>query len=102
MHADFAHPWSVRELAGLARMSRSTFFLRFTEAVGVPPLAHLLRLRMHSAARSLRDTDGTVAVVGAGVGYRTESAFSVAFKREMGLSPARYRLRTAHRAVGCD
>ncbi|WP_439657560.1 AraC family transcriptional regulator [Lentzea sp. HUAS TT2] len=91
MHDDLAHPWTVSELASVAAMSRSTFFLRFKDLMGVTPLDYLFRLRMNQAARTLRDTTGTVASIAAAVGYRTESAFSAAFKRFAGRSPGEYR-----------
>jgi AraC-like DNA-binding protein len=92
LHDNLGHPWTVRELASVAAMSRSTFFLRFKETVGMTPLDYLLRLRMHTAARALRDTSGTVASIAAAVGYRTESAFSAAFKRFTGCSPSEHRV----------
>ncbi|MET9628822.1 AraC family transcriptional regulator [Lentzea sp. NPDC006480] len=91
LHDDLGHPWTVSELATRAAMSRSTFFLHFKETVGLTPLDYLLRLRMQTAAKALRDTQDTVAVIAATVGYRTESAFSAAFKRFTGRSPGEYR-----------
>lgn len=91
LHDNLQHPWTVSELAGTAAMSRSTFFLRFKETVGMTPLDYLLRLRMHTAGRRLRDTTDTVASIATAVGYRTDSAFSAAFKRFTGRSPGEYR-----------
>lgn len=93
MHDDPAHPWTVSELAGIAAMSRSTFFLRFKEVAGTTPLDYLHGLRMREAARVLRETTGTVASIATAAGYRTESAFSAAFKRFSGRSPGEYRTR---------
>jgi AraC-like DNA-binding protein len=100
LHADIGHPWTVHRLAAIARMSRSTFALKFKAAVGTSPLDHLARVRMHAAARALKETDRTVAAIAADVGYGTESAFSVAFKRVMGCSPGRYRLLPGARDIG--
>ncbi|MFB6720406.1 AraC family transcriptional regulator [Kribbella sp. NPDC056345] len=94
LHDDLTHPWTVSELAAVAAMSRSTFFERFKQTVGLTPLDYLYRLRMHAAARALRDTTDTIAVIASASGYRTESAFSAAFKRFNGLSPGEYRSRT--------
>lgn len=91
LHDNLGHPWTVSELAGRAAMSRSTFFLHFKETVGLTPLDYLLRLRMQTAARALRDTTDTVSAIASTVGYRTESAFSAAFKRFTGRSPGEYR-----------
>lgn len=92
LHDNSEHAWTVGELASLAAISRSTFFLRFKETVGMTPLDHLLRLRMQTAARALRDTTDTVASIAAAVGYKTESSFSAAFKRCTGRSPGEYRV----------
>jgi AraC-like DNA-binding protein len=91
LHDNIEHAWTVGELATFAAMSRSTFFLRFKETVGLTPLDYLLRLRMQTASRALRDTTDTVASIASAVGYRTESAFSAAFKRCTGRSPGEYR-----------
>ncbi|MCX2947700.1 AraC family transcriptional regulator [Lentzea sp. NEAU-D7] len=93
MRADLRHPWTVAELAGIAAMSRSTFFVRFRENTGLTPLDFLYRMRMRHAARLLRDTTGTVASIAAASGYRTESAFGAAFRRFAGRSPGEYRTR---------
>jgi AraC-like DNA-binding protein len=72
-------------------MSRSRFALRFKTLVGLPPLDYLARWRIQAAGRTLRSTDRTVYSVATEFGYGSESAFSTAFKRVTGQSPARYR-----------
>jgi AraC-like DNA-binding protein len=91
MHDDPRHPWTVRELAGVVAMSRTTFFQRFREATGTTPLDYLYHLRMRRAARLLRDTSDTVGSIASAAGYRTESAFGAAFRRFAGRSPGEYR-----------
>ncbi|MEU3980722.1 AraC family transcriptional regulator [Streptomyces sp. NPDC026672] len=91
MHRDPGHPWQLEELARAAAMSRTTFAVRFKEAAGVPPLTYLLNWRMSLAARALRLDDTPVAELARSVGYTSESAFSNAFKRTVGVAPRRYR-----------
>ncbi|MHC3469966.1 AraC family transcriptional regulator [Streptomyces sp. 7R007] len=91
MHGDPAHPWQLAELARAAAMSRTTFAVRFKEAAGVPPLTYLLNWRMSLAARALRQDTAPVAALARAVGYTSESAFSNAFKRTVGIAPRRYR-----------
>jgi AraC-like DNA-binding protein len=91
MHADPAHPWQLEELARAAAMSRTTFAVRFREAAGVPPLTYLQNWRMSLAARALREDSTPVATLARSVGYSSESAFSNAFKRTVGVAPRRYR-----------
>ncbi|SDH03712.1 MULTISPECIES: AraC family transcriptional regulator [unclassified Duganella] len=89
MHEDSARPWTVAQLASEAALSRSAFFERFSSAVGVAPMAYLLRWRMARAKLLLRQC-GTVAEVAQQVGYGSASAFSVAFTRHVGVPPTRY------------
>lgn len=91
MHGDPGHPWQLGELARAAAMSRTTFAVRFKEAAGVPPLTYLLDWRMSLAARALRQDTAPIAALARSVGYTSESAFSNAFKRSVGISPRRFR-----------
>ena len=89
MHEEMARPWTVAQLARQAALSRSAFFERFSAAVGVAPMAYLLRWRMAQARQLLRRRC-SVTEVAQRVGYGSSSAFSVAFTRHVGLPPARY------------
>ena len=91
MHSDPDRPWSLEELARASTMSRTSFAVHFRQAVGVPPLTYLLGWRMSLAARALRQDATPVAELARAVGYTSESAFSNAFKRVMGVAPRHYR-----------
>lgn len=93
MHAEPGKPWGLEELARAAAMSRTSFAERFRTVAGVPPLTYLNRWRMLLAQRALRDGDVRVGSLAVELGYTSESAFSTAFKREVGESPLRYRYR---------
>lgn len=88
IHANPAHSWTVAELAKAAALSRSSFFVRFREAIGVAPMVYLLTWRMALAKNLLRGKSMAVAEVAERVGYRSASAFSVAFSRYVGQPPA--------------
>jgi AraC-like DNA-binding protein len=47
--------------------------------------------RLQTAKLNLRETRKTIAQLAHSVGYESEEAFCRAFKREFGLSPARWR-----------
>ncbi|MFS8197194.1 AraC family transcriptional regulator [Streptomyces sp. CWNU-52B] len=93
IHEQPGQPWRLLELARAAGMSRTSFAERFRAAAGTPPLAYLSRWRMLLAQRALRDPDVRVGSLAAELGYGSESAFSTAFKREIGESPLHYRRR---------
>jgi AraC-like DNA-binding protein len=95
MHGEPGRPWGLVDLARAAGMSRTSFAERFRGVAGTPPLAYLSRWRMLLAQRALRDPDARVGAIAADLGYGSDSAFSTAFKREMGMSPLQYR-RSLH------
>jgi AraC-like DNA-binding protein len=84
--------WKVAELADAVALSRSAFSSRFTRLVGEPPMKYLTRWRMHMATRLLKN-EGKMEQIAQGLGYDSEVAFRKAFKREVGIPPARYRQR---------
>jgi AraC-like DNA-binding protein len=90
MHDRPAHAWTVAELAKESALSRSTFFDRFSRAVGVAPMQYLLAWRMALAKDLLRRDKGNVAEVAERVGYSSASTFSVAFTRQVGQPPSEY------------
>lgn len=92
MHAEPAKSWTSSELASHAGMSRSVFFERFGALTGESPSHYLSRWRMVLAQQRL--AEGTaIGDVADEVGYGSEAAFSRAFKRVVGLSPSRWRLK---------
>jgi AraC-like DNA-binding protein len=93
MHGEPGEPWRLDELARAAAMSRTSFAERFRTVAGVPPLTYLNQWRMLLAQRALRAGDVRVGSLALELGYASESAFSTAFKREVGESPLRYRNR---------
>jgi AraC-like DNA-binding protein len=54
-------------------------------------MQYLTFWRMHLAAQQLRESRSAIAQVGHAVGYESEAAFSRAFKRQFGASPAAWR-----------
>ncbi|HBI68940.1 MAG TPA: AraC family transcriptional regulator, partial [Massilia sp.] len=90
IHEAPQRPWSVAELAQEAALSRSSFFDRFSSAVGMTPMAYLLAWRMALAKELLRSGATSIAEVAERTGYSSASTFTVAFARHIGIPPARY------------
>jgi AraC-like DNA-binding protein len=90
MHNDPARSWTMLQLAQKAALSRSSFFDRFTQAVGLPPMEYLLAWRMALAKKLLRQQDLALDEVAQRVGYSSASTFSTAFSRHVGQPPGRY------------
>lgn len=107
LHGDPTGSWTVERLARLVGLSRSVFAERFTMMVGQAPMQYLALWRMQLASRMLREGRAVAAVAGA-VGYESEGAFSRAFKKLVGQSPAAWKKNDGnegeprHTASGAD
>lgn len=62
LHADPARPRTEKQLAKKAALSRSSFFERFTRAVGQPTMEVLLAWRMAMAKELLLGREGKLSV----------------------------------------
>jgi AraC-like DNA-binding protein len=91
IHAEPTRKWTVEDLARCAATSRSVLDARFREMLGQPPIRYLAEWRMQLAADLLRSTDLKMAAIAEEVGYGSEEAFSRAFQRHLGRSPAEWR-----------
>lgn len=98
MHEEPMAGWSLPALAARAGMSRSAFAERFKGLVGQPPMEYLARWRLQLAANALRSGSLSVGAVALSHGYQSESAFSNAFQKAMGLRPNQLRSRAKSRA----
>lgn len=90
IHQSPERGWKVEELAEAVALSRAVFSARFTRLVGEPPIKYLTRWRMHRATRLLKN-NVEVEKIAELLGYESEVAFRKAFKREVGMPPARYQ-----------
>ena len=90
MHSRVGYAWTMDALAKHAALSRSTFFERFTQLVGLPPMEYLLAWRMAVAKELLRCGDLALDQVAERVGYRSASTFSTAFRHHAGMAPGRF------------
>jgi AraC-like DNA-binding protein len=91
LHAAPSRGWTLAALAHEAGSSRTVLAERFAQLVGMPPMQYLTQWRLQLAANLLATTTAKVAAIGAQVGYDSEAAFSRAFKRAIGRSPADFR-----------
>ncbi|MFJ7218802.1 cupin domain-containing protein [Amycolatopsis sp. NPDC098790] len=92
--AEPGEDWSIERLSRQVSMSRATFLRRFVRETGMTVGTWLARARMMAAAELLTTTDVSVATIADRVGYRSESAFTRAFRAELGTTPARFRRKT--------
>lgn len=83
--------WSLERLARRSGLSRTVFCARFLHVVGEAPASWVTRWRMVVARELLAEGGRSIAAVAEAVGYASEPAFQRAFKRTIGVPPARWR-----------
>lgn len=91
LHSEPAYRWTTEELARRAVTSRSVLDERFRRLLGRSPIRYLTEWRMQMAADLLRATPMKLAAIAEKCGYSSEEAFSRAYVRHLGISPARWR-----------
>ena len=82
--------WSVEDMADHSRMSRATFFKRFTQTAGTSPSQFLAQVRMKLATQLIGE-GLSLARTAEAVGYQSDAAFSRAFKKITGTLPGAFR-----------
>ena len=88
---------SLAKLAGLARLSPFHFDRAFKQSFELPPHRYLTLRRIERAKELLGQTDLSVTRIGFNVGFGNTSSFSVAFRRETGVTPTDFRRVPARR-----
>jgi LacI family transcriptional regulator len=91
-----SEPISVKDLVGVAAMSRRGLHKAFIENIGRTPGQELQRFRIERAKRLLTEADHKVEVVATMCGYQSANSFCVAFKQATGMSPKQFRLGFVH------
>ncbi|WP_186074039.1 AraC family transcriptional regulator [Burkholderia gladioli] len=88
IHAAYAQPLDVAQLAGEAGMSTPSFHSHFKAITQVSPMQYLKSTRLHQARLLMLRQDLTAEAAGHAVGYTSASQFSREFKRLFGATPA--------------
>jgi AraC family transcriptional regulator, alkane utilization regulator len=95
LHARFAQPWTLENLARAVGTSRTHLAVQFKALVGESPMNYLTRWRITRAANQLRGEHVSVSRAAEAVGYASDAVFSRAFRRVVGQSPAQWRKAVA-------
>jgi len=84
--------WTVEELAERCHLSRDHFSRCFTRVLGASPRQYLLETRIRMAAQKLvQSPPQPIKRIADKAGYGSVHAFTRAFTRVLGVSPAAYR-----------
>jgi transcriptional regulator GlxA family with amidase domain len=89
--ANLGEALTVSDMAHHARMSERTFARRFREVTGTTPLRWVLNQRILAAQRRLESSEDPVERIAQDCGFGTGATLRLHFRRELGVSPTRYR-----------
>jgi AraC family transcriptional regulator len=87
----------VEELAALCRLSRRHFFRLFRQTTGMAPVAYITARQIARAKDMLEAPDAVTKRIAHDCGFRTASAFSAAFRREVGMTPRAFQRLSGRR-----
>lgn len=82
---------SIRDLARSCSMSESYFRKQFLKIMGISPLEHVNRYRIHRAMNLLRTTSDSIQSIAVRTGFSSIAAFNRNFKAHAGISPGEWR-----------
>lgn len=83
--------WTLELLAETAFMSRAAYSELFKTIAKITPIEYVLQYRMAKGYQMLSKKEGSILDTALACGYESESAFSKAFKRVLGLSPSQVK-----------
>jgi AraC-like DNA-binding protein len=83
--------WTSESLARTVGISKTALADHFVQCTGIAPMQYLAQWRLRVAADALGSTDRAVKLIAEAAAFGSTAAFTRAFKREFGVSPARWR-----------
>jgi LacI family transcriptional regulator len=93
IHRNRSRAFNVNDVAQAVGTSRRNLEKKFRKSVGRTILAEIQRIRLDHAKRMLRETDLPISQVAESSGYNSTSYLTQVFRKEVGVSPAKYRTR---------
>lgn len=90
---NFAQPITLDEVARSVFLSPFYFSHLFMDELGITFMEYLTRVRMEEAKKLLSDKSLSMQAIAEGVGYDDASYFSKVFKKNVGVTPNKYRAR---------
>lgn len=91
IHDQFRQPIQVEDVAGAARMARSSLKQAFQDELGRSVTDEIERIRMQEACRLLAETGLKLSVVAQRAGLNNERRLLRCFRTRLGMTPHTYR-----------
>lgn len=89
---------TVEDLATRAGLSPRQLHRKFREVFGLSVQEFLVKTRIRAAGDALLQSDQPISQVAASFGFCDQSAFTQLFRKHLGLTPRRFRLKYARKS----
>ena len=91
VHANFAQPLSVKDIADSAILNKNRCSALFKKYTNMSPIKYVNEYRLYTAKNMILHTDKSISDISADVGYNQISHFIEQFRLSYGMSPLKYR-----------
>ncbi|MCM1136746.1 MAG: AraC family transcriptional regulator [Clostridium sp.] len=91
IHKHYADNISVNDIASSGAVCRSKCCKLFNKVIGQTPNIYLRNYRISKSCQLLLETDRSINEIANACGFQSASYFIAVFKKEMGVSPQKYR-----------
>ena len=81
----------ITDIADHVDVSRRTLELKFREVLNSTPRQELLRMRLETAKSLLSESEISITEIALRAGFGGSQIFSTVFRKELGLTPTKYR-----------
>lgn len=95
LHANFARPLKVGDVARASLLSVSQLSFLFSQQIGIAPMRYLERLRLERARELLAFTPASLREIAARAGYTDAEYFARRFRLHSGQTPRAFRKNSA-------
>lgn len=91
IHRNYADNISIEDIASSGGVCRSKCCKLFNKVIGQTPNSYLKCYRISKSCQLLIETSRSISEIAENCGFQSSSYFIAVFKKEMGVSPQKYR-----------
>ena len=88
---NYSNKLSISEMVNSVGLNKNYFSTFFRENIGVTPQQYTIKYRINKACELMSNQGLTIGDISRSVGYDDTLGFSKIFKKEKGISSAKYR-----------
>ncbi len=84
---------TLDDLASTVHLNKNHFARKFKQQIGISPIEYLISVRLKNARDLLLTSSNSVKNISFDCGFRNQSYFNYAFRKQFGETPGEYRKR---------